>query len=79
MSTDAAPPFALPCFEEAGEGEATILVDDDDDDDDVFAFNAEDVTRGRGVGGGVVHVDFPVSPSLHFLPRRAEAADMCQP
>jgi hypothetical protein len=52
MSTDAAPPFALPCFEEAGEGEATILVDDDDDDNDVFAFNAEDVTRGRGVGGG---------------------------
>ena len=50
-----------------------------DDDDDVFALNAEDVTRGRGVGGGVVHVDFPVAPPLHFLPGRAEAAGMCQP
>ena len=28
------------------------MVDDDDDDDDVFAFNAEDVTRGRDVAGG---------------------------
>ena len=27
-------------------------MDDEDDDDDVFALNAEDVTRGRGVGGG---------------------------